>query len=129
MTRGRAGVAWATVGLAGLCTTAIGAGVATAVGCVTTGAGGTGDGCAEGTGDGATDGPGVWSSPGFPDWRGPAGVGFTAGAVGDGLGLAALGTVGVVVANAVPEVGTAPTPGSEPVRKGRIPARPWPGRG
>ena len=64
-----AGREWpgARSGLAGLCTTAIGAWVATAVGCVTTGAGGTGDGCAEGTGDGAMDGPGVWSSPGFSD--------------------------------------------------------------
>jgi len=109
--RGRAGVGWGEAGLAGLCTTAIGAWVGTAVGCVTTGAGESRDGCPEGVGDGATDGAGACPSPGFSDWRGPAGVGFTAGAVADGVGLAAPGAIGVVVANAVPAVGTEPTSG------------------
>ncbi len=109
---GGAGVACGDVGLAGMWTTAIGPGVvAAAVGCVRTGAEGTGDGCAEGTGEGAMDGAGVCSSPGPSDERGPAGVGFTAGRVGAGVGLAAPGPVGVVVANAVPELGTAPMPG------------------
>ena len=49
--------------------------------------------------------------PDSRDGRGPAGVGFAAGAVADGVGLVALGAVGVVVANAVPAVGTAPTSG------------------
>jgi hypothetical protein len=102
-------VACGEVGLAGLRTTATCPGVAAAVGCVTTGADGTADGCADEAGDGATDGAGGWPSPGLPDGRGAAGVGFTAGAVADDVGPAAPGSVGVVVAMAVPDVGTAPT--------------------
>ena len=110
--RGRAGVALGEVGLAGLCTTAIGAWVATAVGCVTTGAGGTGGRLCRGNGRRRDGWSGRLVLTRILGLRvGPAGVGFTAGAVADGVGLAALGAVGVVVANAVPAVGTAPTSG------------------
>jgi hypothetical protein len=109
--RGGALVACGEVGLAGLRTTAICPGVAAAVGAVTTGTDGTGDGCAEATGDGTTDGAGVCSGPGFADEEGPAGVGFTAGAVGAAVWLGAPVAVGAVDATAVPDVGTAPMSG------------------